>query len=181
MELTITGVIMCDADDNRRRNYESFVISAYVKTRFWRKETHVHICNYAISVKGVAHRMLSTEYSTQEKAMEAMTSKNKEKLARNRTERAKILDTFKTIKELQNFMMALGLKLTVENLKTFENHFTKFEEAAMKEDEIAASSKEEHFEKVIAKRLSGESLEELEEKSDFGKATSATNPNWGMF
>lgn len=183
MEISISGVVMHDKDDSRRRNYETFVISAYVPTKFGRKDTHVQICNYAISSKGVAHRMLSTEFSTQEKALAAMTVKVREKLARNRLEKCKLHGLFKSVDKLIDYLADAGLKLSIEDMKTIENHFLKFEKAALAaaEAEEGETSPEKHFEASIAKQLKGKTLEELEEESDFGKTTSASNPNWGMF
>lgn len=183
MEISISGVVMHDKDDARRRNYETFVISAIVPSKFGRKETHVHICNYAISSKGVAHRMLSSEYTSSEKALAAMTVKVKEKLARNRVEKCKLHGLFKSVDKLIDYLVDANLKITIEDEKTIRNHFTKFETASLKciEAEEFSGTPEEHFESSIAKQLKGKTLEELEEASDFGKTTSAANPNWGMF
>lgn len=181
MKISIAGKVMRDKDDAIRRNFESFVISVFKETRFKTHETHLHIINYAANAKSAAHRMLTDEYATSAEAMKASADKVAAKLAKNRVESTKFADTFTDVNKLTEFMQSLGLKITIANLKTIENHINAFAMRVADEEEMEAESREEHFVATIEKQLSSDELTALEEASGFGKETKAMNPNWGMF
>ena len=180
--VTITGKVLRDKDDNARRNYESFVISTYITSRFAKHERHMHISNYAANAKSSAHRMLTKRYDTSAEALEASSDLIKKKLARNRVEISEFSKSFTDASELVDFMQKTGLKVTVSQLATIKNDFNSFlAYAEAKDEEIGATSREDYFIGSIERQLSGEEIIELEEKSGFGRNTKMNNSNWGSF
>lgn len=186
MKISIAGKILRDKDDARRRNFETFVVSVFVETKFKTEETHLHVTNYAVKATSSMHRLITKEYKTSAEALAAHANKAKDKLARNRVETKSFAQTVNSVKELTDFMTDTGLRLTVANIKTFENHLNSFElETTAKHAAIAAEAEteteEDFFASKIARELSDEDLSALEERVGFGRTTKANNPNWGMF
>lgn len=181
MRIDIAGKILRDKDDIQRRNYESFVISAYEEFEHERFEYHIQINNYAVNAKSPAHKMQTNKFKDLESANLYCSEKIKEKLARNRV----VKDAFaKTVdfSSLNKFLVT-GFKISMERAQTIKNDIQSAYDAAKKKaDTLAAlaARKEEYFEEKIKSELKGRSVEEVDAASSFGK-NAKDNPLWGLF
>ena len=185
----VVGSILRDADNERKRNYVNLILTLKADGEPVR---HYHLINYAANANSVKHLLKISSSESREEMEKLYSEKNESKLARNRI-------TYQTMdkefdldsdKEFVDTLSGAEMKVSIAKAKSFagglrsrvdevlaEREARKFDER--EEDELfghrEAGADEE------SARISDDELPAKEASTTFGKATSETNKNWGMF
>ena len=185
----VVGSILRDADNERKRNYVNLILTLKADGEPVR---HYHLINYAANANSVKHLLKISSSESREEMEKLYSEKNESKLARNRI-------TYQTIdkefdldsdKEFVDTLSGAEMKVSIAKAKSFagglrsrvdevlaEREARKFDER--EEDELFGH-REAGAEEETARRSDDELLAK-EASTTFGKATSETNKNWGMF
>ena len=185
----VVGSILRDADNERKRNYVNLILTLKADGEPLR---HYHLINYAANANSVKHLLKISSSESREEMEKLYSEKNESKLARNRityqtTDKEFDLDSDK---EFVDTLSGAEMKVSIAKAKSFagglrsrvdevlaEREARKFDER--EEDELfghrEAGADEE------SARISDDELLAKEASTTFGKATSETNKNWGMF
>lgn len=181
----VKGCILRDAENERKRNYVNLMLSLKADGE---EVYHYHLINYAANGNSVRHLFKVVNSSDKGKIEKMYEEKHTSKLARNRVvyreidEEFDLDDSSKFVDELSGAEM----KVLISSAKSLAGGMrTRAGDIASKlkedkEEELsfaAAVSDKESDSKVV----SDDELLAKEATTTFGKATSATNKNWGMF
>lgn len=186
----VVGSILRDADNERKRNYVNLILTLKADGEALR---HYHLINYAANANSVKHLLKISSSESREEMEKLYSEKNESKLARNRI-------TYQTIdkefdldsdKEFVDTLSGAEMKVAIAKAKSFagglrsrvdevlaEREARKFDER--EEDEGFLGHREIGADEELA-RISDDELLAKEASTTFGKATSETNKNWGMF
>lgn len=186
----VVGSILRDADNERKRNYVNLILTLKADGEPLR---HYHLINYAANANSVKHLLKISSSESREEMEKLYSEKNESKLARNRI-------TYQTIdkefdldsdKEFVDTLSGAEMKVAIAKAKSFagglrsrvdealaEREARKFDER--EEDEGFLGHREIGADEELA-RISDDELLAKEASTTFGKATSETNKNWGMF
>lgn len=186
----VVGSVLRDADNERKRNYVNLILTLKADGEPLR---HYHLINYAANANSVKHLLKISSSESREEMEKLYSEKNESKLARNRI-------TYQTIdkefdldsdKEFVDTLSGAEMKVAIAKAKSFagglrsrvdevlaEREARKFDER--EEDEGFLGHREIGADEELA-RISDDELLAKEASTTFGKATSETNKNWGMF
>lgn len=186
----VVGSILRDADNERKRNYVNLILTLKADGEPLR---HYHLINYAANANSVKHLLKISSSESREEMEKLYSEKNESKLARNRI-------TYQTIdkefdldsdKEFVDTLSGAEMKVAIAKAKSFagglrsrvdevlaEREARKFDER--EEDEGFLGHREIGADEELT-RISDDELLAKEASTTFGKATSETNKNWGMF
>lgn len=186
----VVGSILRDADNERKRNYVNLILTLKADGEPLR---HYHLINYAANANSVKHLLKISSSESREEMEKLYSEKNESKLARNRITYQTIDKEFDldSYKEFVDTLSGAEMKVAIAKAKSFagglrsrvdealaEREARKFDER--EEDEGFLGHREIGADEELA-RISDDELLAKEASTTFGKATSETNKNWGMF
>lgn len=194
----IVGQVLRDSTIQTKRNFVNLLLTI----KLGDEEIHsYHLVNYAANAATVKHILKVVNSSDTEEMNKAyLAARDNPKLMLNRVVYMEIDEEFDLSdpSEFVNFLSGIELKVAIDKSKSFAAGMNSRLDAVLAERAAAASKKavveprvwgDEHPLSVAesddgentADSISDDDLAALESASSFGKATSSTNKNWGMF
>ncbi|WP_421222632.1 hypothetical protein [Aeromonas sp. 602293] len=187
----VKGCILRDAENERKRNYVNLMLTLKADGE---EIYHYHLINYAANGNSVRHLFKVVNSDDKRKIEKLYEEKHTSKLARNRVVYREIDEEFdledhgKFVDELSGAEMKVlissakslagGMKARAKLIADIR---TKREEDEEEEERSSIGLSRPDEDEGSSSAVSDDDLLAKEAATTFGKATSTTNKNWGMF